>query len=95
MITTEQNGKVAAKMAERAAGALAEVLDKEDSLPRRMSDLAKAVEEIRSKPVPKLRPTPATVPPFLATGSPPAPPLFAPDRRLHRRAACVGIFGSW
>jgi len=40
MITTEQNARVAAKMTERAVGALVEVLDKQESLSKRLAFLS-------------------------------------------------------
>ena len=93
MTTTEQNAKVAAKMTERAVGALVEVLDKQDSLSRRMSDLVKAVEEIRARPVP----TPAPPPNRPSSPTPrrqrlhPLPLIVA----FVAGAACVGFFASW
>lgn len=95
MITTDQNAKVAAKMTERAVGALVELLDKQESLSRRLSDLANAVEDIKTRPVPTSTPIPQpsrpSSPPQVRQRTHPLPLIAA----FVAGAVCVGFFVSW
>ncbi|KUF08659.1 hypothetical protein AVJ23_21640 [Pseudoponticoccus marisrubri] len=93
MITTEQNAKVAAKMTERAVGALVEVLDKQESSSKRVSELAKAVEEIRARPVPTAAPPPNR--PSSPTPRRQRPHTLPLIVAFVAGAACVGFFASW
>lgn len=92
MMSTDENARVAAKMTERAVGALAETLDILSRHSHRLSNLESMVEEIRTRPEPMpAQPLPSWTPPHRPRRHPRSLLVGA----FIAGAVCGVFFGSW